>query len=143
MEISNKKVKNMKWLNKVLLWLSKREIKMKINKNNYGSFVAEVEAQDQPSYKKTFGRLDYDLYKEEKDISFPVYQVKYFCISGEEKWKVIKNNDILFVIEGERLSEKEKSFLRSSSGVCAVINMCKKGIATTEKAIEELRKILE
>lgn len=74
--------------------------------------------------KYNLSKFEYDLYHEDNDIPQPAIMVRRIEINNEEKWNVMIDNKILFVIEANEFVEQIK-FLRSVDGVKFLINEVK------------------
>lgn len=90
--------------------------------------------------KYTLSKQEDDLYNEEDDIANKVIRVKRVGqINKGEKWKIIDGEELLLVIEGIKMTKKEKIFLRSVDGINFLIRECRKG-AKSFNAIKILIK---
>lgn len=79
--------------------------------------------------KHPLSRFEGDLYREEDDVTLPVIRVKRINTSNKiEKWKIFEDNKSVFVIEGAKLNNKEKDFLRTPEGFSFLIAQYKLGI---------------
>lgn len=88
----------------------------------------ENEIKD-PSLKYNLSKFEYDLFHDEDDIAERIIRVKRYSLPNNgERWKVFENDKVMFIIEGTKLTKKEKSFLRSIDGVNFLIGMYKTGI---------------
>lgn len=94
--------------------------------------------------KYNMSKFEYDLYHEEDDISEKVIRVKRVSMPNkQEKWKVMTDNKVIFIIEGTKLNNKEKDFLRSVDGVNFLIKQCKSGIKSFNSLKIEIKKALK
>jgi len=114
------------------------------NKGNIDSTISITdEIRDQNS-KFNLNKFEYDLYHEEDDTIEKVIRVKRFVVSGKnEKWKIFENSKIILIVEGNKINNKEKEFLRSIDGVNFLINQCKNGIKSFNSLKNELKKVLK
>lgn len=114
------------------------------NKNNAsegGTSITE-EVKDQ-NLRYNLSKFEYDLYHEEDDISEKVIRVRRFSMPNKgEKWKIFEDNKVSFIIEGTKLNNKEKEFLRSVDGVNFLISRYKSGIKSLNALKAELKKEL-
>jgi hypothetical protein len=79
--------------------------------------------------KYNLSKFEYDLYHEEDDKSEKVIRVKRVSMPNKgEKWKILEDNKVMFVMEGTKLNNKEKDFLRTVDGVNFLITQYKAGI---------------
>ena len=101
--------------------------------------VAHEEKKEDSRYNLKF---DYELYKEEDNSVMPVIRVKYInsTTSNPEKWKVMENNEVLFIVEGDKLNKKEKEFLKSIDGVNFLISEVKSGTRNFATFKKNLKK---
>ena len=94
--------------------------------------------------KHSLSKFEYDLYHEEDDVSEKVIRVKRVSLPNKgEKWKLFEDNKILFIVEGSKLTNKEKEFLRSVDGVNFLIAQCKSGIKSFNALKIEIKKKLK
>lgn len=110
-----------------------------IMKNNriYDPSTIEVDNQG----KGTLNRYEYDLFDEEKDKIEKLVRVKRIQMPNKgEKWKIFCDNKPIFVIEGSKISKKEKEYLRTPEGFSFLILQCKNGIKSLNKLRIEIRK---
>jgi hypothetical protein len=100
------------------------------------------ESKDQNS-KFNLSKFDFDLYHEEDDIAEKVYRVKRVSMPNKgEKWKIMIDNKVAFVIEGNKLSKKEREFLITVNGFSFILAQAKLGIKSLTVIKNELKKIL-
>ncbi len=78
--------------------------------------------------KKTLSKKDDELFHEEDDIVFPVIRIKYFSSSNTCSWKIFDNNKVIFIVDGNKLTNKEKNYLKTVEGVNFLIKEFKNGI---------------
>jgi hypothetical protein len=91
--------------------------------------------------KHPLSKFEYDLYHEEDDIDMPVVRVKRFSMPNKgEKWKIFENGKPVFIVEGTKLSNKEKEFLRTVDGVNFLIAQHKQGIKSFNTLKGEIKK---
>lgn len=89
-------------------------------------------------------KFEYDLYHEEDDISLPVIRVKRISTSNKiERWKIFEDNKAMFVVEGSKLSNKEKEFLRTPEGFNFLIARYKQGINSFNSLKNVIKKRLK
>lgn len=94
--------------------------------------------------KHSLSKFEYDLYHEEDDISEKVIRVKRISLPNKgERWKLFEDNKILFIVEGSKLNNKEKEFLRSVDGVNFLIIQCKAGVKSFHALKNEIKKKLK
>jgi hypothetical protein len=93
--------------------------------------------------KHSFSKFEFDLYHEEDDISEKVIRVKKVSMPNKgEKWKVFENNKILHVIDGSKLTKKERDFLKSVDGAIWFLEKAKIGIKSFNSFKSDLKEKL-
>jgi hypothetical protein len=98
------------------------------------------EGKDQ-NLRYNLSKFEYDLYHEEDDVAEKVVRVKRVSMPNKgEKWKIFEDNKVVFVLEGAKLTNKEKEFLRSIDGVNFLIGQAKQGIKSFNALRTELKK---
>lgn len=93
-----------------------------MNKDNY--FSGDFEYSNGQSRPIT-NRFDADLFDEEKNVIQSTIRIKRVASSKKENWKVFKNNEMIYLIEGNKLGKKEKEFLRTLDGINFLISQFK------------------
>ncbi len=98
----------------------------------------------EPGQKYSLSKFEYDLYHEEDDKVEKVISVKRVSMPNKgEKWKISENGKVMFIIEGTKLTNKEKEFLRSIDGVNFLIAEYKQGIKSFNYIKNEIKKKLK
>ena len=93
--------------------------------------------------KYNLSKFDHDLYKEEDDIAEKIIRVKRIDLpNGGERWKVFEDNKIIFILEGNKLTKKEKEFLRSVEGVNFLLKQARLGIKSFNALKLEIKSVL-
>lgn len=106
--------------------------------------VGGSEEGKEQSLRYNLSKFEYDLYHEEDDVAEKVVRVKRISLPNKgEKWKIFQDNKVVFVIEGAKLTNKEKEFLRSVEGVNFLINLAKQGIKSFSALKIEIKKKLK
>ena len=101
------------------------------------------EFKDQ-NLKYNLSKFEYDLYHEEDDKAEKVVRVKRVSMPNKgEKWKIFEDNKLVFTLEGTKLTNKEKEFLRSVDGVNFLLAAAKKGIKSFNALRTEIKKKLK
>ena len=121
------------------------------NKNNQPqdpggtvNFPPGGEETKDASLKYNLSKFEYDLYHEEDDKSEKVIRVKRVSMPNKgEKWKIFEDNKVMFVVEGTKLTNKEKEFLRTVDGVNFLIAQYKTGIKSFNSLKNEIKKRLK
>lgn len=94
--------------------------------------------------KYNLSKFEYDLYHEEDDVAEKVIRVKRVSMPNKgEKWKIFEDNKVMFVLEGTKLTNKEKDFLRTVDGVNFLITQYKQGIKSFNSLKIEIKKKLK
>lgn len=79
--------------------------------------------------KYNLSKFDYDLYKEEDDIALPIIRIKHISLPNKgERWKVFSDSKVILIVEGTKLTNKEKDFLHTVDGANFLIGQVKAGI---------------
>lgn len=93
--------------------------------------------------KYVLSKFEHDLYKEEDDVAEKVIRVKRFSLPNKgEKWKIFEDAKAVFIIEGTKLTNKEKDFLRTAEGLTFLITKYKDGIKSFNALKAEIKKTL-
>jgi hypothetical protein len=94
--------------------------------------------------KHTLNKFEYDLYHEEDDVAFKVIRIKHINLPNKgDKWKIMEDNKPVFIVEGSKLTNKEKDFLKTVDGVNFLINQFKTGIKSLNSLKIEIKKVLK
>ncbi len=94
--------------------------------------------------KYNLSKFEYDLYHEEDDKVEEVIRIKRVALpSKEEKWKIMADGKVIFIVEGSKLTLKEREFLRSVDGVNFLISQYKSGIKSFHFLKIEIKKKLK
>jgi|ERR1700722_5716614 len=102
------------------------------------------ETKDYQNVKNVLSKFDFDLFKEEEDVVEKVVRVKRVSLPNKgERWKILENNKAVFIVEGSKISKKEKEFLRSIDGFNFLIAQAKLGIKSLNKLKVELKKLVK
>lgn len=126
---------------------------MYVNENNMSnpkpptetSTVTPVteEFKDQ-NQKYNLSKFEFDLYHEEYDVAEKVIRVKRVSMPNKgEKWKVMTDNKVIFVIEGTKVSKKEREFLETVEGFNFILAQAKVGIKSLNSFRVELKKFID
>ncbi len=91
--------------------------------------------------KHTLSKFEYDLYHEEDDVALPVIRVRHFAVPNKgDRWKIFEDNKIMFIVEGSKLNNKEKDFLKTGEGFNFLISQYKQGIKSFNALKKEIKK---
>ena len=112
--------------------------------SNTSSTVTTGEEVKDSNLKYNLSKFDYDLYKEEDDIALTVIRVKHINLPNKgDRWKIFENNTVSFIVEGTKLNNKEKEFLRTVDGVNFLIRQYKQGIKSFSALKSEIKKVIK
>lgn len=93
--------------------------------------------------KMVGSKFDADLFDESKAIPAPVIRIKRTNTTSKgERWKIMLNDELIFVIEGAKLSKREREYLRSVAGVSFITQQVRCNITTFSKLRAELKRFL-
>lgn len=107
------------------------------------SIVPITEKLKDYNQKYSLSKIDMDLYNEEMDIKAKLIEVKKAPMPNKgEKWKVMIDNKIIFIIEGNKISKKEREYLEKVDGFNFILSQAKLGIKSLNGFRNELKKIL-
>lgn len=103
--------------------------------------TSNAEEFKDPSLKYNLSKFDYDLYHEEDDVAEKVIRVKRIAMPNKgERWKIFEDGKVAFIVEGNKLNNKEKDFLRTVDGVNFLIAQFKQGIKSFNSLKNEIKK---
>lgn len=110
--------------------------------NPVSTFGYSAENGDQPRVQ-SLSKFDHDLFNEDDNIVEKVIRVKRTgAFNRNEKWKISENDKVVFVVEGDKVSKKEREFLRGIDGINFLIAQAKIGIKSLNKLRGELKKAM-
>lgn len=117
-----------------------------IKQKNYDyvpSMPGEFETKDS-NIKNPLGNHNYDLFKEEDDIIGQVFRVKRVQLPNKgENWKVMTDSKVVFVIEGAKLSKKEKEYLYTPDGINFILKQAKVGFKSMNQFKTNLKQYIK
>lgn len=117
-----------------------------LNKNNSNDPNTPSQGEDfkEQNSKFNLSKFDFDLYHEEDNKAETVIRVKRVSMPNKgEKWKVMTDNKVSFVVEGAKLSKKEREFLRTVDGFNFLLAQAKSGIKSFNSLKNEIKKNLK
>ena len=101
------------------------------------------EIRDTGTSKHNLGKFGDDLYHDEDNKAEPVIRVKRQNMPNKgDKWKVMQDNQLVFVIESTKISKTERAFLQTVDGFNFILQQAKKGIKSLNAFRVELKKLL-
>lgn len=116
-----------------------KNVSMRPGSSDSGMQMSD-EFKDQ-NFKYNLSKFEYDLYHDEDDIVEKVIRVKRFSLPNNgEKWKIFEDNKAMYIVEGAKLTKKEREFLRSIDGITFLVQQYKSGINSFNHLKTELRK---
>ena len=116
----------------------------KTNPEQTPNFPPSGEESKDGNLKYNLSKFEYDLYHEEDDKAEKVIRVKRVSMPNKgEKWKIFEDNKVMFTLEGTKLTNKEKDFLRTVDGVNFLIAQHKQGIKSFNSLKNEIKKKLK
>lgn len=93
--------------------------------------------------KQNHSKYEYDLFDEEKNVVEDVITIKRISLPNNGvNWKILKNNKLLFLVEGAKLSKKERAHLETVDGLKFLMSQQKNGIKSFNSLRTELKKII-
>jgi len=103
----------------------------------------QSENKDQ-QVKHTFSKYEYDLYTEDQDIQFPIVRVKHTTLPGKiDRWRIFEDNKVVLVLDGNKFTKKERSYLYTIEGVSFIISQYKLGVKSLNGLKAALKKKLK
>jgi hypothetical protein len=94
--------------------------------------------------KFALSKYEYDLYHEEDDVSNPIIRIKRFALPNKsEKWKFYENTKVTLVLEGTKLTAKEKEFIRTVDGINFLLRGYKEGLNSLNAFKKRLKEELK
>ena len=81
--------------------------------------------------KFVLSKTEDELYKDDANIVMPIIRVKHIALPNKgDRWRVFSDDDQVIVVEGSKLTKKERAFLRGLEGSNFVISQVKTGVAS-------------
>jgi SMC interacting uncharacterized protein involved in chromosome segregation len=100
--------------------------------------------QKEGGSRYNLSKFEFDLYHEEDDIAEKVIRVKRVSMPNKgEKWKIMLDSKVTFIIEGSKLSKKEREYLETVDGFNFILAQAKVGIKSLNSFKTELKKIIK
>ncbi len=111
------------------------------NNDNMLSMTEEIKTQNN---KYSLSKFEFDLYHEESNVVEKIIRVRRFSLPNKgEKWKIFEDNKVMFIVEGCKLNNKEKYFLRTVDGINFLLEKYKCGIKSFNSLRNELKEKLK
>lgn len=101
-------------------------------------------AKEYTGNKSILSKSDYDLFFDEKNIVERIIRIKRSDtkIKGE-RWKIFADEEVVFVLDGTKISKKDREYLRTPEGFSFLIGQFKNGLKSVDglkKALKSVRK---
>lgn len=113
------------------------------NKPSDPATTSSPEEFKDTNIKYVLSKFEYDLYHEEDDVAEKVLRVKRFSMPNKgEKWKFFEDTKVVFILEGTKLTNKEREFLRTVDGVNFLLKQFKAGIKSFNALKIEIKAAL-
>lgn len=91
----------------------------------------ETEYKEHAGQKFNTSKFDHDLFHDESNIILPVVRVKFVSLPHNgARWKIMKDNQVSYVIEGGKISRKGREFLMTVEGANWLLGEAKIGITS-------------
>ncbi len=109
------------------------------NFDNFGTDPTQVPQGD--GHKFISSKIEMDLFDETKATPAPVFCVKRMNSAAKgERWRMLRDGELQFVLEGSKLSKKECMFLRTIEGFNWLIAEFKLGFKSLNELKSRLKK---
>ena len=94
--------------------------------------------------KVILSKFDYELFDEEKNIASKMIRVKRnFSNAKGESWKIYEDDKVVFVLDGNKLTKKERDYLRTADGFSFLLQEAKSGVRSLNSIKNKLKKIVK
>ena len=113
--------------------------------SNYSNVQDDFKDSSSTFNKQNHSKFEYDLFDEEKAAQIEdVITVKRISLPNNGvNWKIMKNNKLVFLVEGAKLSKKERGYLSGVDGFKFLMAQQKEGIKSLNSLRTELKKIVD
>jgi hypothetical protein len=117
---------------------------MKNNSDDDSYHVVSItDEMKEKNTKYSLNKFEYDFHREENNTIEKIIRVKRFSVPNNgEKWKIFEDNKVMFILEGNKLNNKEKEYLKTVAGFNFLISQYKQGIKSFNALKSELKKII-
>lgn len=108
-------------------------------------FYTPESSTEQSNIKHIFSKYDYELFDEEKNKPYGVFQVKRIANAKGtvEKWKILNDEKEVAMLNGIYLNKHQKEFLRSPKGILFLIDYFKHNKFTIKEVKKAINSNLE
>lgn len=94
--------------------------------------------------KYNLSKYEYDLYKEEDDVATKIVRIKRMSLPNKGvNWKIIEDAKTVALIEGAKLSGKERDYLHTVDGINFILKHFKSGWKSLAHFRKELKPVLK
>jgi hypothetical protein len=105
-----------------------------------GGMSDSFEIGEYKGSKSILSKFDNDLFNENDDKVEKVFSVKRTeSRTRGERWKILADDEIILIIEGNKISKKDSIYLRSANGFNFLIDCIKKNIRSVNAIKKELK----
>ena len=114
--------------------------------NKYKDTFGSSDQDIKDNSKSSINYNDFELFKKEdykKNLKNPVIRVKRVFNSKSEKWKIFEDTKNTLILEGEKLTNKEKEFLRTVDGFNFLIGKYREGVRSFNALKKEIKEKLK
>lgn len=117
---------------------------MKTNKTEYVPVNSGEFDYKEAGAKFNLSKFEHDLYKEEDDIVNKIIRIKRITLPNKgENWKVFQDGKAIELIEGSKLSMKEREFFRTIQGINFILKYFKSGWKSFSHFKKELKLFMK
>lgn len=86
---------------------------------------------------------DNELFDDDSDVVHKIIRVKLIKFNNQENWEISDNNKIMFIVSGEKLTKKEKTFLKTANGMNILIALYKANSYSFYRIKKEIKEYLK
>lgn len=114
------------------------------NSMDSDDLISITDEMKENNTKYSLNKFDFDLHREENNKIEKVLRVSRLSTPSKgERWKIFEDNKVIFVLEGSKLNNKEKDYLRTVEGFNFLISQYKTGIKSFTSLRNEIKKNLK
>jgi hypothetical protein len=107
------------------------------------SYLAAEDSKDAGS-KLILSKFEYDLFHDEDNVINKVIRVKRFGSPTKgETWKIYEDSRIANIIDGKKLTKKEKMFLYTPEGIGFIVRQHKEGVTALSAFKKNMKQYLK
>jgi hypothetical protein len=112
----------------------------KTEKKHNHEFITVDNEFKEAGAKQIHNKYEYDLYHEEYDKVYQVFQVKF--VKNELSWKAYRNSKLQFVVYEKELLPHHISYLKNKNGFDFLLSCAKMRMTTSAQVFEKLNELL-